>query len=231
MKNVNLNLLVDVVERLVPLLDEIVLVGGCATGLLVTDPGASSVRRTFDVDVIAEIISYSEFVAFSERLTKLGLSLDTSEGAPACRWICGDSKLDVMPLEESLLGFSNRWYRQAMETATRIELPTGRTIRVITAPYFVATKFEAFYGRGKGDFLSSHDLEDIITVMDGRPILREEVGSATADVRGYIGKQCEGLLASSRFHDALPEYVLPDESSQKRIPALLSLLKELGQLK
>jgi hypothetical protein len=45
MKNVNLDLLLDVVERLVPLLDEIVLVGGCATGLLVTDPGASSVRR------------------------------------------------------------------------------------------------------------------------------------------------------------------------------------------
>jgi hypothetical protein len=46
----------------------------------VTDPGASSVRRTFDVDVIAEIISYSEFVAFSEHSTKLGLLLDTSGG-------------------------------------------------------------------------------------------------------------------------------------------------------
>ena len=233
MKNVNLDLLVYVVERLVPLLDEIVLVGGCATGLLVTDPGASSVRRTFDVDVIAEIISYSGLVAFSERLTKLGLLLDTSEGAPACRWTCGESKLDIMPLEESLLGFSNRWYRQAMETAAKTELPTGRTIRVITAPYFVATKLEAFYGRGKGDFLSSHDLEDVITVMDGRPTLREEVGSVTAEVRQYIGNQCEGLLANSRFHEILrfPEYVLPDESSQKRIPALVSLLKELGQLK
>jgi hypothetical protein len=231
MKNVNIDLLVGVVERLVPVLDEIVLVGGCATGLLVTDPGASSVRRTFDVDVIAEIISYSGLVAFSERLTKLGLLLDTSEGAPACRWICGESKLDVMPLEESLLGFSNRWYRLAMETATKIELPTGRTIRVITAPYFVATKLEAFYGRGKGDFLSSHDLEDVITLMDGRPTLREEVRSVRAEVRQYIGNQCEGLLASSRFHDALPGYVLPDEGSQRRIPALLSLLKELRQLK
>jgi hypothetical protein len=231
MKNVNIDLLVGVVERLVPVLDEIVLVGGCATGLLVTDPGASSVRRTFDVDVIAEIISYSGLVAFSERLTKLGLLLDTSEGAPACRWICGESKLDVMPLEESLLGFSNRWYRLAMETASKIELPTGRTIRVITAPYFVATKLEAFYGRGKGDFLSSHDLEDVITVMDGRPTLGEEVRSVRAEVRQYIGNQCEGLLASSRFHDALPGYVLPDEGSQRRIPALLSLLKELRQLK
>jgi predicted nucleotidyltransferase len=227
---VNLDLLVDVVERLVPLLDEIVLVGACAPGLLVTDPGASSVRRTFDVDVIAEIISYSGLVAFSERLTKLGLSLDTSEGAPACRWVCGESKLDVMPLEESLLGFSNRWYRQAMETATKTELPSGRTIWVITSPYFVATKLDAFYGRGKGDFLSSHDLEDVITVMDGRPSLREEIGTAAPEVREYIGNQCAGLLANSRFYDALPGYVLPDESSQRRIPALLSLIKELGHL-
>jgi hypothetical protein len=67
--------------------------------------------------------------------------------------------------------------------------------------------------------------------MDGRPTLLEEVGSVTAEVRQYIGNQCEDLLASSRFHDALPGYVLPDESSQKRIPALLSLLKELAQFK
>ena len=101
-----------------------------------------------------------------------------------------------------------------MEAATKTELPTARTIQVITAPYFVATKLGAFYGRGKGDFLSSHDLEDVITVMDGRPTLREEVGSVRVEVRQYIGNQCEGLLASSRFHDALPGYVLPLVSSK-----------------
>lgn len=166
MKNPNLDLLITVVKKLEPILDEIVFVGGCATGLLVTDPGAAAVRRTFDMDVIAEIISYPGLVAFSERLEKLGFTRDTSEGAPNCRWICEGSKLDVMPLEENLLGFSNRWYREAMETAVRFDLPSGQRIRVITAPYFVATKLEAFHGRGKGDFLSSHDLVDVITVLD-----------------------------------------------------------------
>ena len=40
---------------------------------------------------------------------------------------------------------------------------------MVTAPYFMATKIEAFYGRGGDDFLGSHDMEDIITVIDGRP--------------------------------------------------------------
>jgi hypothetical protein len=139
MKNPNLDLLVTVVKKLEPILEEIVFVGGCATGLLVTDPGASAVRRTFDVDVIAEIVSYSGLVTFSERLEKLGFSRDTSEAAPTCRWLCEDSKLDVMPLEESLLGFSNRWYAEAMVGAAKAHLPSGHAIRVITAPYFVAT--------------------------------------------------------------------------------------------
>lgn len=42
------------------------------------------------------------------------------------------------------------------------------------APYFCATKLEAFGGRGKNDYLASHDLEDLITVVDGRPELLED---------------------------------------------------------
>ena len=121
------------------------------------------------------IVSYSELVTFSERLEKLGFRRDTSEDAPTCRWLSEGSKLDVMPLEESLLGFSNRWYREAMTEAAKFELPSGHSNRVITAPYFVATKLEAFHGRGKNDFCSSHDIEDVITVMDGRQNLSREI--------------------------------------------------------
>jgi len=128
-----------------------------------------------------------------------------------------------MPLEESLLGFSNRWYREAMTEAAKFELPSGHSIRVITAPYFVATKLEAFHGRGKNDFCSSHDIEDVITVMDGRQNLSREIEGSATEVRAYIGKECQELLASSRFHDGLPGYVLPDEISQGRIKELLSL--------
>jgi hypothetical protein len=50
--------------------------------LLITDSAAADVRPTFDVDAIAEIISYAEYAEFSERLRKLGFQEDAREGAP-----------------------------------------------------------------------------------------------------------------------------------------------------
>jgi hypothetical protein len=49
--------------RLKPLLPEIVFVGGCTTGVLITDPAAAPVRATDDVDVIVEIASYAAYAA------------------------------------------------------------------------------------------------------------------------------------------------------------------------
>ena len=109
MPNPNLELLELAAERLRQLLPEIVFVGGCATGLLIDDPGAAPVRATYDVDVIAEIGSYAEYTAFSERLRGLGFKEDSREGAPLCRWTHGALTLDVMPLDPQVLGFSNRW--------------------------------------------------------------------------------------------------------------------------
>ncbi|MGB7267607.1 MAG: hypothetical protein WBC92_18970 [Terracidiphilus sp.] len=103
----NSDLLELAARTLEPLLPEIVFVGGCATGLLITDPGAGLVRVTYDVDVIAEIVSYADYVVFSERLKALGLHEDTREGAPVCRWRCGELTLDVMPLDDRILGFSS----------------------------------------------------------------------------------------------------------------------------
>ena len=39
-----------------------------------------------DVDMITEVASYAEYASLSERLRGLGLSEDSSEGAPTCRW-------------------------------------------------------------------------------------------------------------------------------------------------
>jgi hypothetical protein len=64
----NLDLLELMAANLRPLLSEVVFVGGCTTGLLVTDSGAAPVRLTRDVDVIAEILSYADYSVFSERL-------------------------------------------------------------------------------------------------------------------------------------------------------------------
>src|SRR5215469_2455951 len=80
MPSPNLALLETAASKLKPLLEEIVFVGGCATGLLITDSAAAAVRKTYDVDVIAEIGTYKEYALFSERLRDLNFNEDTSEG-------------------------------------------------------------------------------------------------------------------------------------------------------
>jgi len=91
-----------------------------------------------------------------------GLQEDTGEEAPLCRWVHHGTTLDVMPPDESILGFSNRWYRAAMESSVTEKLSDDLEIRIVTGPFFIATKLEASKGRGKGDFFGSHDLEDLI---------------------------------------------------------------------
>jgi hypothetical protein len=135
-----------------------------------------------------------------------------------------------MPLDEKLLGFSNHWYKEAMAAAEPTALPSGQRIRLISPPYFIVTKLDAFHGRGKGDFYSSHDLEDIITVLDGRPELLEEVRIADDGVRKYIGEHCKNLVENPRFQDALPGYLLPDAASQGRFSKLLACLTDLVRL-
>jgi hypothetical protein len=133
-----------------------------------------------------------------------------------------------MPLDERILGFFNRWYRAAMEAATIHRLPGDLEIRVVTSPYFLATKIEAFKGRGRGDFLASHDLEDVIFVIDGRSTIVEEVQTKTPLLREYLHTEISGLLEAPGFIDVLPRYLLPDAASQARLGTVLRRLKALA---
>jgi hypothetical protein len=224
----NLEQLIATAELLGPLLEDLVFVGGAVTSLMVTDKGAGAPRTTLDVDAIAEITSYAEYTAFGERLRALGFSEDTSEGAPLCRWVHGRTILDVMPLDEKILGFSNRWYPAAMNTAIKHCLRPNLEVRVVTAPYFLATKIEAFRGRGKDDFLASHDLEDMIFVIDGRPDIIDEVQADTPLLREYLRTQINELLATQSFIDALPGFLLPDAASQTRIGTVIRRLETIA---
>jgi hypothetical protein len=87
---------------------------------------------------------------------------------PLCRWIIGNTIVDFMPTDTKILGFSNLWYSDAIQNYTLQKMPCGKTIKIVTPPYFIGTKIEAFLGRGNNDFIMSHDIEDIITIIDGR---------------------------------------------------------------
>jgi predicted nucleotidyltransferase len=228
MPHSNLEQLIETAALLRPMLGDLVFVGGSVTGLLVTDEGAGAPRSTLDVDAIAEITSYAEYAAFGDRLRALGFKEDKSEDAPLCRWVNSGKILDVMPLDETILGFSNRWYRPAMETAATHQLCEDLRIRVANAPYFIATKIEAFRGRGRGDLFASPDLEDMVFVIDGRSTIVEELQTAAEVLREYLRTEISGLMATPGFTDALPGYLLPDSASQARIGTVLSRLTAIA---
>ncbi|MEO8719288.1 MAG: hypothetical protein ABI423_13815 [Burkholderiales bacterium] len=213
------------------LCDALVFVGGCVTGLLVTAVRAQSIRATQDVDVVVQAASLREYHAIESAVAARGFSHDVSADAPICRWVRGGLKLDLMPSSEGVLGFHNRWYPLAMQTAEGVQLPEGPRIRLILPPVFVATKLEALRGRGRGDYLASHDLEDIVTVVDGRAQLLEEAARAGEALRRHLAEQFAALLGSNDFLNALPGHLPGDAASQQRAPEVLRRLRGLAALR
>jgi hypothetical protein len=217
----------SVIRLLAPVLDDLVFVGGCMTGLFVTDSAGGGIRPTKDVDAIVNVTSYTQYTSLAGRLRALGLAEDTTPGAPLCRWRHDAVIVDIMPIDSSVLGFSNRWYPAVIDTAQTWPI-AGHHVRIVTPALFVATKLDAFHGRGGGDVVASHDLEDIITVVDGRPEIVREIAAAPADVRAYVASTFRELLANPDFIDALTGFLMPDAASQARRPILEERLRSLS---
>jgi hypothetical protein len=227
MPDPNRELFEAVVRLLRPLLDELVFVGGCTTGLFITDRAAAGIRPTKDVDAIVDVTSYAKYAALSERLRDLGLTEDKSEDAPLCRWRHKEFIIDVMPVEKEVLGFSNRWYPAAIDSAQTLSVADSQ-IKVVTPVYFVATKLEAFHGRGGKDVTLSHDLEDIVAVVDGREEIVGEIARADTDVRRYIASEFAVLLENLEFVEALSGFLLPDAANQGRRAMLEGRLRAIA---
>lgn len=183
--------------------DRLVFVGGCTTALFITDAiTLEDVRATDDVDLIVDLAGFSDWAQLLEQLRERGFS-ESPDDDVICRMRLGEIKVDFMPDDPNILGFSNRWYERGIQTAVDHPLEDNLIIRRLTPALFVATKLEAYLGRGGNDLLSSRDAEDILLIVDGREELIAELGGVDDDVRGYIGDQFKALLEASDFDDFL----------------------------
>jgi predicted nucleotidyltransferase len=227
----NVMLLETVAQHLgADLLESLVFVGGAVAGLLITDPAMPSIRPTEDVDLVVQATVLREYHAAESALKARGFVQDMSADAPICRWRIGMITVDVMPMEKSVLGFANRWYPLAVATAQSFALPNGKVIKLVIAPVFVATKLEAVADRGKGDFLFSHDLGDIIAIVDGRDGLLEECSQAAPELKAYLQIKFAELINNPSFRQALSGHLSPDAASQTRLPLLERRFDALANL-
>ncbi len=226
----NLERIELVAAALGPLREQLVFVGGCAAGLLISDPAATPIRATLDVDLVVQVTALTAYHQMEKEFVRLGFRRDMTTEAPICRWVYRNIEVDLMPTQPEIIGFANRWYPLAMATARDFALPSGVRIRLINAPEFLGTKFEAFAGRGKGDLLASHDLEDIINVIAGREQLFDEIRQASQDLRAYLSQECGKLLAMRDFDYYVPAMILGDTDGGQAELVLdrLRAIAELG---
>lgn len=211
-------------------LREMVFIGGCTTSLLVDEENyALASRYTYDVDLIVDIATQADWYFLEEKIRRLGFKNDQDSNV-ICRYkleedLAEDIIVDFMPTDSSILGFSNRWYDEAIKHKFSYELPNGKLINLLKSPYFLATKFEAYKGRGGGDAFTSKDIEDILTLCMGRSSLVEEIYNSSDELRDYLSISFKELADSYSF-----DLVLDDQcrhgSRERAIQVINAIIKK-----
>ncbi|MBQ3809649.1 MAG: hypothetical protein II839_02380 [Kiritimatiellae bacterium] len=204
-------------------------IGGGVLSLLVTDPSASAVRVTMDVDVLTDTHTRRDYQRLERPLAERGFHHDMTSGAPICRWRYEGIVVDILPIHRSVLGWESRWFREALASARPVRAG-DRSVRIVSAPYFVALKLEAFEDRGRGDMIMSHDFEDVICLFDGRPELVGEIRAAPEDLRRYLSERFARYLAAPDLEAAVEGFVQTEPSPESRMVAILSRFREVAAL-
>ena len=225
----NLGALRAVADRLEGLGLNYAFVGGSIVNLLLDYPELSPARPTDDVDVIIEVVAGGRYSDLEARIRELGFEHDMREGAPRCRWVLGNLTVDIMPIEGATLGLNTAWFKEALGTAQERVVAHTR-LKLVSPAGFLATKYVAFCDRGHSDYYASHDLEDFITVVDGRADIVTVVDQAPAELRRYLISAVRTLLAVRAFDEALPGQLPPDQASQQRLPLLRQKLAAIAAL-
>lgn len=218
--------LVKVSETIPGMIEKLLFVGGGVTEFLVTNTGGRKPRQTFDLDCVVEVATRHEYHDLEKRLRKAGFINDPEIPPTICRWVLDEVILDVMPTIESILGFSNRWYPEAIKHPMAYGLPNGIQVNIISPVFFLATKTEAFLNRGKGDMRASHDFEDILFVVNGREGIVEEMRMAPPEVMDWMKRIWTQVLDSADFKAAIIEHLDAYEASA-RSPVVLKRFREM----
>lgn len=226
----NLESLTFIAHRLEDLCNQVTFVGGSIMSLLITDKAAPDVRFTVDIDCIIDVITRADYYSLAEKLRKQGFKEMSSSNHPICRWSCDGILIDIMPTDKNVLGFSNTWYKDALTNTISTKINNSISINIISAPYFLATKIEAFKDRGKQAFLLSHDLEDIISLIDGRPEIIDDVSNSSSNLRQYLSLEFSNFIHNKQFTEALPGHLNYTQESEARKKIVLERMQAIIDL-
>lgn len=205
-RTINIAVVAEVAQALKDLKDQMVFVGGAVVSLYTDDPAADEIRPTSDIDMTLNVVNLSNWYVIQEKLASLGFHPDPS-GHAICSYKFKDIPVDIMPAEDVQLGPANRWYKLGFDNLWIVNAKDV-AIKILPAPCYLATKFEAFNNRGT-DYRTSHDFEDIIYVIDNRTSIVGEVNSTIPEIKSFLQSQLLKLMENSNFDEILSAHIHP----------------------
>ena len=205
-KVINIATVAEIAVALKELKDKMVFVGGAVISVYTDDPSADEIRPTADVDLTINLINYTNWIQIQERLAELGFSPDP-EGHAICSYVYKGISVDIMPAEDGPLGPSNRWYKVGFQNlwSTKVK---NQEIRILSAPCFLATKFEAFKNRGT-DYRTSYDFEDIIYVLDNRTTIVDEIEIDFPEIKQFLKEEFKRIYTDLSFEEIITCHIHP----------------------
>lgn len=203
---INIAIVAEIAEALKEVKENMVFVGGAVVSLYTDDPAADEIRPTQDIDMTLNIINLSHWQKVQERLGELGFHPDPF-GHAICSYKYKDIPVDIMASEDGPLGPANQWYKIGFENLCTAKAKE-QEIKILSAPCFLATKFEAFNNRGK-DYRISHDIEDVIYVIDNRTTIVEEVKVSDERILSFLKEELSKIVNQEILAEVLLAHTHP----------------------
>lgn len=196
----------EVAEALKEIKEQVVFVGGAIVSLYTDDLAADEIRPTKDIDLTLNIHNLNHWETLQERLAEKGFYPDP-HGQSICSYKYRNIPVDIMSTDDGPLGPSNRWYREGFKNLWTVNAK-AQEIQILSAPCYLATKFEAFNSRGK-DYRTSHDIEDIINILDYRTSIVEEVLEAEKNILLFLREQFQIIIQKGLLDEVLLAHIHP----------------------
>ena len=205
-RTINIGVVAEVADALKDIKQDIVFVGGAVVSLYADDAAADEIRPTQDIDMTLKIAGLSHWQALQEKLASLGFYPDPF-GHAVCSYKYKNIPIDIMSTEDGPLGPTNKWYQIGFENLWTVKA-MHQEIQILSAPCYLATKFEAFRSRGN-DYRTSHDIEDIIYVLDNRTTVAEEIRADDERIYNFIKTQLQDIVNQGLLHEVLMAHIHP----------------------
>lgn len=219
-----------VAEGLGNLNKEVIFVGGAVTELYASQPETSLLRVTLDVDCIIRITTIVEYHKLETILRAKGFEHDINKNSPLCRWRYQNILVDIMPTNEKILGFTNKWYSLGFENKMVYQLSEKLHIYILSPEYYLAAKIEAFNNRGGTDLRQSHDFEDIIYLLENDSSLLSRLANSDKPVKTFITSEFSNLVRRADIIEGI-ECALPFGSEIENTQEILNLAKAIAVIK